>query len=89
MPNYVDYHLKATGQKVTCQEVDDLMCKHFNVPTDPKDWFRNWYNHIAMLQSVGRTWDQLKEDYADYQDFLEIIAWMETTLDVECGYFPG
>jgi hypothetical protein len=86
MPNYVAYRLKSTGKEVTCQEVDDLMCKHFGVPTDPKDWYLNWYNHIAMLQSAGRTWDQLREDYHDYQDFLRIIDWMEATFTVDAWY---
>ncbi len=89
MPNYVRYSLKADKRSVTCQEVDDLMCKHFGVPTDPTKWHHNWYNHIALLQSVGRTYEELREDYKDYKPFGPILDWMEATLDVDSYYSPG
>lgn len=86
MPNYFTLTRKSNLEAgpVKLQEIDEELCKHFNVPCDPDKWYLHWYDFVGFALACGKTFDQLIADTKeyiikdpDYEDLKKHLALLE------------
>lgn len=69
MPNYFQLSPIETPDKpLTLVAVDEAMCAHFNVPCDPKMWYRSWFDIEGFACALGWTWDDMREHFMERGD---------------------
>lgn len=49
------------GEPVKFQDIDEEICKHFQVKCDDTLWHHGWYNYICMLLASGFSWQRLRQ----------------------------
>lgn len=76
MPAYFQLLSKASGKAVPFVEIDEAMCKHFQVDVDPVKYYEGWYDNIGLLCALGRTWDEIRETWKDFPELLAIVDWL-------------
>ena len=74
----MSYHFSLTRKSdlnagpVDLQEIDDEVCVHFGVVSDPNDYYLNWIETIGLMLALGKTLEQVVNDchelMAEYPD---------------------
>lgn len=76
--------LKAGPVKLTT--IDEEMCKHFNVPCDPKLWYHYWYDIIGFGIATGKSLDDqrkiIEEQIIRNTEDSEYDSWDKRTLEI-------
>lgn len=86
MPNCFTLTRKGENKPSNFQDIDEAMCKAFNAPVHPDNWYRNWYNTIGMGLAMGNSWDKLREIFDDQVD---LIDWVELNYTVDTWHERG
>jgi hypothetical protein len=91
MPNC--FQLLREGVAVPLATVDEEMCAHFGEPCDPDRYFRSWYSCVGWDLSMGRTYDQIREIYADPSwaeyGILPVVEWLAANFTPRSWYEPS
>lgn len=74
MPNC--FQLLRDGVAVPLAQIDDEMCKHFDVEPHPARYYGSWYDAIGWELAHGRPFDQIKVTFAQYPQLVEICDWL-------------
>jgi hypothetical protein len=82
MPNCFQLTRKGESQPMKLSAVDDFICKSLNEDPDPVLWCRYWMDALGLGFAVGRTFDELRKDFAD-TDLIEVIDILEANFIVE------
>lgn len=67
-------------------QIDEEMCRHFNVTHDPKLRYGYWCDHIGLSLACGQSFQQIRENYlsekskdnddAYWDRMIEIVEWL-------------
>ena len=89
MPNCFTLTRKGESKPANLQEIDDEMRQAFCEEPDEVRWLWGWYDTIGFGLAMGRTWEQLREQFAEdpaesertnmfRRRMLAVIYWLET-----------
>jgi len=73
MAHCIAFTRKGHKEPASFIDIDNAMWKHFNARPDD-NWYRGWYNTIAMLLAAGMDYDKLRKEMPQYSD---IIDWLD------------
>lgn len=70
MPNCFQLTRKSnpSAGPVPLVEIDEELCRHFNSPCHPTQWFCFWYDIIGPALACGRTFAELRERFQTDRD---------------------
>lgn len=51
---------------VTLQEIDRLMCEHFEQPCDPIKYLNGWYDSIGFRLALGKSFEEIRGQFDGY-----------------------
>ena len=83
MPNCFRLIDRETGNIPTLVQVDAILCENWNTPCDPVKYFEHWVDLIGMPLAMGKTWEDVREQWADDPYLLPIIDFLEARYTVE------
>lgn len=65
--------------------IDHKMCAYFEVPTDPKHWFHDWYNILGWPFALGKSYPEVLTWLGDYEDeiLIKILDWINENYTVD------
>lgn len=86
MPNYVQLLDKTTKTPEAFPVIDDKIRVLFDAPEDTKCFFHSWYDNLAMLLSVGKSFDELREIWKDDPKMIRITDFLEENYTVDAWY---
>ena len=68
MPNCFQLYdkTKPGDGPVVLQEVDRLMCEHFEQPCDAVEWLNGWYNCIGFRLACGKSFEEIRQQFKGY-----------------------
>jgi hypothetical protein len=69
LPNIIEFH--KNDNLVRPAQVDDEMRKHFGAEADPKNWYRNWFDTVAMCLAFGAARESIEERLPEKKDIIE------------------
>lgn len=84
MPNC--FQLLRAGVAVPLSQVDEEMCRHFNVPCDPELYFEDWYIRVGYDLAQGHSFDEIKTRSADSPILGQVIDWLAANFTVHSWY---
>lgn len=70
---------KGTTTVADWFDVDARFAKFIGVEVDPEQWAGNWYNTLGFALACGRTWDELRDIFAERAEWVD---WFEENFDV-------
>ena len=78
-PNFIQFINKQTGNADSFPKIDDQICAFLGVKPDPDQYYLGWYDTIAFLAAMGKTFDQIREDryVASQPVLLRILDWLD------------
>jgi len=76
------FQLLRDGDAVSLNQIDEEMCKHFQVPCHETRYYESWYDTIGFGLATGESFDQIRMTYADFPRLVEIASWIETNFSV-------
>lgn len=100
MANCFTLTRKGESKPASLQAIDDEMRIEFGEEPDPERWLWSWYDTLGLALAMGRTWEQLREQFAEDPDeserinmsrrrMLAVIDWLEANYVpntwAECG----
>ena len=56
---------KGESKPASLQAIDDLMRIEFGEEPDADRWLWGWYDTLGPALAMGRTWEQLRERFAE------------------------
>jgi hypothetical protein len=61
MPNYFQLTRKSNPEAgpVKFVDIDAELCKHFNAPCHPTEWFMGWYDIVGFSLACGRSFESI------------------------------
>jgi hypothetical protein len=80
MPNCFQLTFKGETEPMKLVDVDKMLCQHFNVPVDPREWYENWYNSIGLSLAMGVTWENIEKAFPERK---EIIDYLKANFNVD------
>ena len=91
MAVYFQLVRKGSSEPVVLQEVDQEMCKAFNVPCDPDLWLWSWYDCVGFKLAMGLSLDKIEHEYTTEhnnslhaQHMLQVCRFIRDNFDPEC-----
>lgn len=64
-------------------EVDAHLCRELNQPCADDDWLYNWYNWIGLGLAVGKTFDELREQWKKYPELVKVLDVLKANYTVD------
>lgn len=61
MPNCFELTRIGDTKASSLAHIDDCICQHFEVASDPELYHHGWYDFIGFLLAVGRSWDDIAD----------------------------
>ena len=81
MAAYIQMLDRETGEPVPFVDIDEKMCKDFDVEVDAKRYYREWYDMICFPLALGDTYEVIRQRWIGYGDVaigdFEILTWLE------------
>ena len=65
MPNCFTLTREGESKPASLQAIDDEMRIAFGEEPDEERWLWGWYDTIGYGLAMGRTWEQLREQFAE------------------------
>ena len=56
----------SSREPLVLQDVDEEICKHFEVPCDPVKWVCGWFDSIGFRLACGKSFAQIREEFGRY-----------------------
>lgn len=75
------FQLMRNGAAVPLNQIDEEMCRHFEVACHPVRYFEGWYDTIGFLLATGKTFDQIRVTYADEPILVKIVDWLKANFE--------
>jgi hypothetical protein len=67
---------KTTDKPARFADIDDKLCQYLEKPIDPIEYLYNWYNLVGFGLACGKSFDQLREVFAD-TDLVPVIDFLD------------
>ena len=83
MPHNIQLISKTTDTACRFAEIDNIMCRHFNVEPDPCKYYFNWYNILGFEMALGADFNKLRNEFPE---FLTIIDYLDSNYTVKTWY---
>ena len=85
MPNYFSLTNKETGEVENLADVDNALCAHLGVEPDERHYYAHWKDYLGLCLAMGQTWEKINEQF-HYDDYPQIIDWLESHYEVKSWY---
>lgn len=97
MPNCFSLtRLSSPGNgPVPLVQIDEEMCKHFNVKPDPVKYYAYWYDYVGFPLAMGKTFADIREQFkkdakeqgpqeaAYWERLIAIVDWLDANFTVD------
>lgn len=80
MPNCFRLISREDDRPVLLAEIDNRMCEHFEVEPHETRWYRYWYECLGMSFAMGKTIDETRELFPEYNDILD---WIDSNFTID------
>ncbi len=86
MPNCFQLIKKGEEEPTVLQTIDDDLWNLFenSVPDPNTQWYRNWYNTIGLMLSVGRSFEEIRMELSD--EMGPIISYLSENYTIRCWF---
>ncbi len=84
MAAYLQLFKKNADEATRFQDIDVEICKMLGAPVDPVKWCCGWYDIIAFMLALGRSYEYIRSTFYSVPNYdptdIEDLKWRYTML---------